>query len=104
VHGAVITVLSPEGKITRYLYGVDFLPMDVKLALTEASEGKTGPAINKLLKFCYSYDPEGRKYVINVTRIAGGITIIALIGFALVLTLRKKKHNTSITEGNIQNG
>lgn len=104
VHGAVITVLSPDGKITRYLYGVDFLPLDVKLALTEASEGKTGPAINKLLKFCYSYDPEGRKYVINITRIAGSITLLALFGFALVLTLKKKKHNKSLTEGNIQNG
>jgi protein SCO1/2 len=105
VHGAVITVLSPDGKITRYLYGVDFLPLDVKLALTEASEGKTGPAINKLLKFCYSYDPEGRKYVVNVTRIAGSITLLALLGFALVLTLKKKKHNTSLPgsngEGNI---
>jgi protein SCO1/2 len=104
VHGAVITVLTPDGKIARYLYGTEFLPLDVKLALTEASEGKTGPAINKLLKFCYSYDPEGRKYVLSVTRIAGSVTLLVLIGFALVLTLKKKKHNTSLTEGNIKNG
>ena len=104
VHGAVITVLTPDGKIARYLYGTEFLPLDVKLALTEASEGKTGPAINKLLKFCYSYDPQGRKYVLSVTRIAGSITLLALIGFALIMTLKKKKHNTSLTEGNIKNG
>jgi len=104
IHGAVITILSPDGKITRYLYGTEFLPLDVKLALTEASEGKTGPAINKLLKFCYSYDPEGRKYVLNFTRIAGSITLLAVIGFALILTLKKKKHNTGLTEGNIKNG
>jgi protein SCO1 len=104
IHGAVITILTPEGKIARYLYGTDFLPLDVKLALTEASEGKTGPAINKLLKFCYSYDPEGRKYVLSVTRIAGSVTLLAIIGFALVLTLKKKKNNTSKTEGNTKNG
>lgn len=103
VHGAVITILSPDGKIARYLYGTEFLPLDVKLALTEASEGKTGPAINKLLKFCFSYDPEGRKYVLNVTRIAGSVTLLALIGFALVLTLKKKKHK-GLYKGNIQNG
>ena len=92
MHGAVITVLSPEGKITRYLYGTEFLPLDVKLALTEASEGKTGPAINKLLKLCYSYDPQGRKYVLNLTRIIGGGMLIVLAGFVLVLTLKKKKN------------
>ena len=91
MHGAVITVLSQEGKIARYLYGVDFLPLDVKLALTEASEGRTGPTINKLLKMCYSYDPAGRKYVLDVTRVAGGGMLLIIIGFVLILTLKKKK-------------
>jgi len=108
VHSAVITILSPDGKIARYLYGVNFLPLDVKLALTEASEGKSGPTINKFLKLCFSYDPEGRKYVLNFTRIAGGITLLMIFGFVLVLTLKKKK-NSNITpkingEGNIKNG
>ncbi|MCI0450297.1 MAG: SCO family protein [Chlorobi bacterium] len=95
MHGAVITVLSQDGKIARYLYGTDFLPLDVKLALTEAAEGKSTPAINKLLKLCYSYDPEGRKYVLNITRIIGGGMILIIAGFVLILTLKKKKsiHN-----------
>ncbi len=93
MHGAVITVLSPEGKIARYLYGTDFLPMDVKLALNEASEGKSTPAINKLLKICFSYDPAGRKYVLNFTRIVGAGMLVLIAGFVLILILKKKKNN-----------
>lgn len=112
MHGAVVTVLSPEGKISRYLYGTDYLPLDVKLALTEAAEGKSVPAINKLLKLCYSYDPDGRKYVLNFTRIVGGIMIFLIAGFVLVLTMKKKKNNNNIPvnsdylngKGNINNG
>ncbi|MBZ0202198.1 MAG: SCO family protein [Ignavibacteria bacterium] len=112
MHGAVVTVLSPEGKISRYLYGTDYLPLDVKLALTEAAEGKSVPAINKLLKLCYSYDPDGRKYVLNFTRIVGGIMIVLIAGFVLVLTMKKKKNNNNIPvnsdylngKGNIKNG
>lgn len=97
IHSSVITVLSPTGKIARYLYGTDFLPLEVKLALTEAAEGRTGPTINKLLKLCFSYDPAGRKYVLNFTRIAGGIMILLIAGFVFVLTFKKKKHNIPVT-------
>jgi protein SCO1/2 len=101
MHGAVITVLSQDGKIARYLYGVDFLPLDVKLALTEASEGRTGPTINKLLKMCYSYDPAGRKYVLDFTRVAGGGMLLIIVVFVLILTLKKKK---SINNLPVKNG
>jgi protein SCO1/2 len=103
MHGAVITAVSEKGMIARYLYGTSFLPLDVKLALTEASEGRTGPAINKLLKLCYSYDPAARTYVLNVTRIAGGGMLIIIIGFVLMLTLKKKKNN-NIPVSNGHNG
>jgi protein SCO1/2 len=109
-HSAVITILSSDGKIARYLYGIDFLPLDVKLALTEAAEGKSGPTINKFLKLCYSYDPEGRKYVLNFTRIAGGVTLLAIIGFVLLLTLKKNKKTITrlpageTGKGMLQNG
>lgn len=109
MHGAVLTVLSHDGKIARYLYGTDFLPMDVKLAINEASEGKSSPAINKLLKICYSYDPAGRTYVLNFTRIVGGGMLILIAGFVLILTLKKKKNNnipvnTINGKGSINNG
>ncbi len=110
IHGAVLTVLSPDGKIARYLYGTDFLPMDVKLAVIEASEGKSTPGINKLLKICYSYDPAGRTYVLNVTRITGAIMLVLIGGFAVILVLKRKKNNHNIPvsplngKGSINNG
>src|SRR5512138_134893 len=71
VHAAVITILSPKGKITRYLYGTTFLPFDVKMAIMEAQKGIPRPTINRLLEFCYSYDPSGRRYVLEVTKVSG---------------------------------
>ncbi|MBN1634189.1 MAG: SCO family protein [Ignavibacteria bacterium] len=98
VHSGVLTVISPEGKITRYLYGIDFLPFDVKMALIEASQGKVGTTIAKIVKMCYSYDPEGRKYTLNVTRIAGASILFAISIFAIVLFITKKKKNKSKKE------
>ncbi len=94
VHSGVITMLSPEGKIMRYLYGLDFLPFDFKMALIEASEGKTGSTIAKIVKLCYSYDPDGKKYALNLTRIIGAamITGIAIFAIALFVTKKKKKN------------
>ncbi|MGA2669619.1 MAG: SCO family protein [Ignavibacteria bacterium] len=93
IHSAGIMTVSPKGKISRYLYGTDFLPFDVKLALTEASEGKSTPTIAKIVKLCYSYDPEGRKYVLNITRIAGGGILVLIIAFVAFVTMKKKKTN-----------
>ncbi|MHB8875369.1 MAG: SCO family protein [Myxococcaceae bacterium] len=90
IHPAAIFVLSPKGKIARYMYGIRYLPFDLKMALVEASEGRTGPTINKILKFCYSYDPSGQRYFLNVTRVAGVFTLLLLAGFVISLKLRGK--------------
>jgi protein SCO1/2 len=91
VHTAALIVTSPEAKVTRYLHGTYFLPFDLKMALVEASKGISGPTINKVLQFCFSYDPGGKKYVFNITKIAGSIIIgLALILF-LVLAFKKRK-------------
>ena len=87
-------MLSPDLKITRYLYGADYLPFDVKMALIEASEGKIGSPISKIAKLCYSYDAEGRKYVLNVTRIAGSGILFLILVFAVVLIATKKRKKT----------
>lgn len=92
MHGTALIVLSPEGKIIRYLYGVEYLPLDFKLAIIEAGEGRVGASINKILKLCYSYDPQGRKYVVNFTRIAGGGIVVLLIIFLAFLTIKKNKY------------
>ncbi len=93
MHGAAVMTISPQGKIARYLYGTEFQPFDVKLALIEASEGRTGPTISKLMKLCYSYDPEGKTYVLNITRIAGGGVLFFIAVFFTVFVIKKKKNN-----------
>jgi protein SCO1/2 len=90
IHPAALIVLSSEGKITRYLHGTYFLPFDLKMAVIEASEGRSGPTINKVLKYCFSYDPEGKKYVINITKVSGSVIIFLAILLFLGLVLSKK--------------
>ena len=94
IHPGTLIVISPKGKITRYLYGSTyFMPFDLKMAIVEASEERSGPTINKMLNYCFSYDPEGQKYVLNFTKISG--TFILIIAVLLLGTLlikgRKRK-------------
>lgn len=97
IHPGTLIVLSPNGKITRYLYGSTyFLPFDLKMAVVEAAAGRSGPTINKMLNYCFSYDPEGKKYVFNVTKISGSIILLFALIFLGTLTLkgRRKKNQT----------
>jgi Uncharacterized protein SCO1/SenC/PrrC, involved in biogenesis of respiratory and photosynthetic systems len=91
IHPASIMMLSPTGKITRYLYGVTFLPFDLKMAVIEAQQGLPRPTISKVLEFCFAYDPENRRYALDVTKVAGILTIVILVIFVLTLILRKKR-------------
>jgi protein SCO1/2 len=86
--------LSPEGKITRYLNGTYFLPFEFKLAMLEASKGQAGPTINKILQYCYSYDPVGQAYVLNITKITGTIILAMGIIVFLLLVIRKPRKKT----------
>jgi protein SCO1/2 len=93
IHAGALIILSPEGKITRYINGVRYLPFDVKMALLEAANGTVSPTIATVLKFCYSYDPEGRTYALNVTRIALVGTLLLVGVFALVFIVRPRLRN-----------
>lgn len=80
-HSAAVMLLSPTGKVSRYLYGVQFEPREMKLGLLEASQGKVGTVLDKLLLFCYHYDPVGKKYsiaAVKMMKVAGGITVFGL--------------------------
>ena len=81
-HGAAIFVLTPDGRLSRTLYGIQYAPKDFKLALLEASEGKIGSVVERFLLFCYSYDPVTRKYSVTLTRVmqAGGLGSTLLFG------------------------
>ena len=91
IHAAAIMVLSPKGKVTRYLYGTYYLPFDLKMAIVEAEQGRSGPTINKILNYCFSYDPEGKKYVFNITKVAGTIIIVFALGLLAFLIFSKKR-------------
>lgn len=83
-HSSALMVLTPEGKVSRYLYGIKFKERDLRLALTEASEGKFGLSFEKLLMMCYHYDPSAKSYVLyatNVMRLGGLLVVVALSTF-----------------------
>ncbi len=91
MHPSCIMVLSPEGKVTRYLYGTSYLPFDVKMALIEAQKGQSRPTINRVLEYCFSYDPEGRKYTLQVTKITATIIIFFAIALFIILIFRSSR-------------
>jgi len=90
-HPILMVILSPGGKITRYMYGTDVLPFDLKMALLEASEGRIGPTVSKVLRFCFSYDPKGRKYVFNTLKVTGIVTLAFALSFILFLVVKGKR-------------
>lgn len=93
IHATGLIMLSPQGKITRYFNGLTFLPFDTKLGIIEASEGKTGPTISKVLLYCFRYDPEGKRYVFDILKVTATVTIFFGLIFViwLVATSRKKR-------------
>ena len=87
-HATAIMVLTPQGRISRYFYGVDFPPKDLRMGLVEASQGKIGNAVDAVLLYCYHYDPETGKYgamVANILRLAAAATILLLGIFLFIL-------------------
>lgn len=93
-HAAAILVLTPEGRIDRYFYGVVYPARDVRLGLVEASEGKIGTLTDHALLYCFQYDPMTGKYgvvIINVLRAAGGLTVLILGLFMTLMFLRDRR-------------
>jgi len=84
-HAAALMILTPEGRVSRYLYGIQFKARDLRLALTEASGGRIGSVGDRLLLYCFHYDPRARSYVLFATNLmrAGGVLIVLILGFAL---------------------
>jgi len=86
-HATAIMVLTPQGHISRYFYGVEFPPKDLRMGLVEASQGKIGNAVDQVLLYCYHYDPATGKYgaiVANILKIGAGLTIVLLGGMILI--------------------
>lgn len=92
-HASAVMVLTPNGKISRYFYGIQYPSRDMRLGLVEASEGKIGSPVDQVLLFCYHYDPVTGKYGLLISRVikASGLLTVLAIGI-LVLVLSRHEH------------
>jgi len=101
-HPVGIVILSPQGKIVRYMNGAEFLPADLKLSLLEASRGKVGPTIAHFIRICFSQDPTSHALVFNTLRVVASVTLSVAALFVLYLVLatrRRKAQRSALSEG-----
>ena len=99
-HPAVVMLLSDKGKISRYLYGIDYKTNDLKLGLLEAAEGKVGSTLDRIILYCYHYDPDAKGYVVfasNVMKLGGAVMLVGLSGFLGLLWLKDNRKSDKHT-------
>lgn len=97
-HGAATIFISPEGKVTRYLYGIQYAPRDFRLAAVEAGEGTIGTSFDQFLLTCFRYDTETRSYapyILNIMKLGGGLLLAVLAAFFIPMWLRERKRDDS---------
>ncbi len=93
-HASGIMLATPDGKLSHYFYGIEYLPREMRLGLVEASEGKIGTAVDKLTLYCYHYDPTTGKYapvIMNVMRVTGVVTVLGVVALIWVLQRRRRQ-------------
>ena len=93
-HASALYVLTSEGRLSRYFYGIEYAPRDLRLSLVEASEGRIGGPVDQVLLYCFHYDPKSGKYgavVVNIVRLAGLATLAALSVSLLLLSRRDRR-------------
>lgn len=100
-HASGIMIATPDGKLARYFYGVEYPPRDLRLGLVEASHRKIGTPVDTLMLYCYHYDPSTGKYgavVMNIIRVAGVLTLLGIAGLLLVLRKIGKRRQLVVSE------
>jgi protein SCO1/2 len=97
VHPGVLVVLTPKGIVSRYMYGIRFLPADVQMAIQDAASGHVRPTISRILAFCYSYDPQRRGYVLSITRLTGAAVLVFAAVFMIFVLRGKSRSNKGET-------
>jgi protein SCO1/2 len=98
-HASGIMILTPTGKISRYFYGIDYSPTELRLGLVEAADSKIGTPVDQILLFCFHYDPTTGKYglaVLNFVRLLGAVTLVGL-GIMFVVLRRGERQRRQIT-------
>ncbi len=96
IHVAVTFILTPDGRLSRYLYGVEYDPQTLRLSLLEAAEGKIGSTADQILLFCFHYDAEKGRYApaaFRLMQIGGGLTVLVVVGVIWMLRRREKAKN-----------
>ena len=99
-HASAVYVLTPEARLSRYFFGVEYSPTELRLALVEASSGKIGTLTDKLLLYCYHFDPQAAKYTfvaMGLLRAAGAATVLMLGGFVFIMLRRESRQKGSRT-------
>ena len=94
-HLSGVLVLTPDGHLSRYFYGVEYSPKELRLALVESGQGQIGSVVDELLLYCYHYDPANGRYgavVMNLVRLGGVLTVLAMGGFILLMRRQEKLH------------
>lgn len=92
LHTSAMIFMTHDGKITRYLHGTYFLPLDLKMAVVETSQGRSGPSLSRVLAYCFTFDPAGQQYVFNVTKVAGTLLLfLAAVVFLVLVALKPRK-------------
>jgi protein SCO1/2 len=92
-HPAGMLVATPQGRVSHYLFGVEYSPKDLRLALVDSAGGKIGNAVDQVLLYCYQYDPKAGRYsasILNILRLAAVATVVALGGFILTTTRKRR--------------
>jgi protein SCO1 len=95
-HASAIYVATPDGRLSRYFYGIEYAPRDLRLALVEASRGKIGTPVDQLLLYCYHYDPAAGRYgavVMNMVRVAGVAAVLLLTTFLTLMWRRDRRRD-----------
>jgi len=101
-HVSGIMVLTPEGRISRYFYGVEYAARDLRLGLVEASENQIGNIADQVLLYCFHYDPLQGKYnlvIMNTLRVFGGLTVLLIIGFIFLMVRRDRRMAAALPRG-----
>ena len=102
VHASALMVLTPGGRMSKYFYGIEYPPKDLRLGLIEASNGRIGNPVDQVLLYCFHYDPHSGKYsmiVMNVLRLAAAATILLVGGFMVVMWGRDRRKTKTAASG-----
>ncbi len=101
-HATGIMIVTSDGHLAKYLYGIEYAPRDIRLALVGASAGRIGNPVDQVLLYCYHYDPRSGKYglvVMNVIRLAGVATVVVLGSFVAVMAARERRKGRKTSPG-----